>query len=107
MHLLGSMLSHFSRVWLFATLWTVAFQAPLSMGFSKQEYWSGLPCPSPGIRKEEKSKIGNLSFYFRKWEKNEKIKFKVNRRKEIVKIREEIKEVENKELMENSTETKS
>ena len=30
------------------TLWTVACQAPLSMGFSKQEYWSGLPCPDPG-----------------------------------------------------------
>ena len=30
------------------TLWTVAHQAPLSMGFSKQEYWSGLPFPSPG-----------------------------------------------------------
>ena len=30
------------------TSWTVACQAPLSMGFSKQEYWSGLPCPSPG-----------------------------------------------------------
>jgi len=29
-------------------LWTVACQAPLSMGFSRQEYWSGLPCPSPG-----------------------------------------------------------
>ena len=38
----------FSHVWLFATLWTVAGQAPLSMGFSKQEYWSGLPCPPPG-----------------------------------------------------------
>ena len=37
-----------SRVWLFATLWTVAHQAPLSMGFSRQEYWSGLPLPSPG-----------------------------------------------------------
>ena len=33
---------------LFATLWTVARQAPLSMGFSRQEYWSGLPCPPPG-----------------------------------------------------------
>ena len=33
---------------LFATPWTVARQAPLSMGFSRQEYWSGLPCPSPG-----------------------------------------------------------
>ena len=40
-------LSHFSPVRLFATLWTVACQAPLSMGFSRQEYWSGLPCPSP------------------------------------------------------------
>ena len=42
------MLSHFSRVWLFVTLWTVARQAPLSMGFPRQEYWSGLPFPSPG-----------------------------------------------------------
>ena len=41
------MLSCFSRVWLFATLWTVAHQAPLSMGFSRQDYWSGLPCPPP------------------------------------------------------------
>ena len=38
----------FSRVRLFATPWTVAYQAPLSMGFSRQEYWSGLPFPSPG-----------------------------------------------------------
>ena len=37
-----------SNVRLFATPWTVACQAPLSMRFSKQEYWSGLPCPSPG-----------------------------------------------------------
>ena len=37
-----------SRVWLFATPWTVAHQAPPSMGFSRQEYWSGLPFPSPG-----------------------------------------------------------
>ena len=37
-----------SRVQLFATLWTVAHQAPLSMGFSRQEYWSGLPFPFPG-----------------------------------------------------------
>ena len=35
-------------VQLFATPWTVARQAPLSMGFSRQEYWSGLPCPPPG-----------------------------------------------------------
>ena len=42
------MLSRFSPVRLFATLWTVAFQAPLSVGFFRQEYWSGLPCPPPG-----------------------------------------------------------
>ena len=36
-----------SRVQVFATLWTVAHQAPLSMGFSRQEYWSRLPCPPP------------------------------------------------------------
>ena len=41
------MVNCFSRVWLFETLWTVAHQAPLSMGFSRQEYWSGLPCPPP------------------------------------------------------------
>ena len=40
-----------SRVRLFATRWTVAYQAPLSMGFSMQEYWSGLPFPSPGCTK--------------------------------------------------------
>ena len=38
-----------SRVQLFATLWTVALQAPLSMGFFRQEYWSGLPTASLGI----------------------------------------------------------
>ena len=42
------MLSRFSRVRLFVTPWTVGCQAPLSMGFSRQEHWSGLPCPSPG-----------------------------------------------------------
>ena len=40
--------SCFSHVQLFVTLWTVAHQAPLSMGFSRQEYWNGLPFPSPG-----------------------------------------------------------
>ena len=38
----------FSHVRLFATPWTVARQAPLSVGFSRQEYWRGLPCPPPG-----------------------------------------------------------
>ena len=37
-----------SGTWLFATPWTVACQAPLSLGFPRQEYWSGLPFPSPG-----------------------------------------------------------
>ena len=40
--------SHFSRVQLFMTLCTVAHQAPLSMGFSRQEHWNGLPYPPPG-----------------------------------------------------------
>ena len=43
-----NVLSCFSRVWLFVTLWTVACQTPLSLGFSRQEYWSGLPYPPPG-----------------------------------------------------------
>ena len=42
------MLSRFSHIWLCVTLWTVVHKTPLSMGFSKQEYWSGLPCPPPG-----------------------------------------------------------
>ena len=43
-----AMLSCFSHVQLFATPWTIAHQAPLSMGFSMQEYRSGFPFPSPG-----------------------------------------------------------
>ena len=43
------MLSHFSHLWLCATLWTATHQAPLFMGFSRQEYWSGLPCAPHGI----------------------------------------------------------
>ena len=38
-----------SRVWLLATPWTVAHQAPPSMGFSRQQYWSGVPLPSPPL----------------------------------------------------------
>ena len=45
---LRAVLSCFSRVQLFVTFWTVACQAPLSMGFSRQEYWNGLPYPPPG-----------------------------------------------------------
>ena len=50
------MLSHFSHIRIFATLWTVAYQAPLSMEFSREEYQSGLLCPllgnlpDPGIK---------------------------------------------------------
>ena len=44
----GCVLSLFSHVQLFVTPWTVALQAPLSIGYSRQEYWSGLPCTSPG-----------------------------------------------------------
>ena len=46
-------LSHLSRVQLVATQQTIACQAPLSMGFSRQEFWSGLPFPSPGDLPDE------------------------------------------------------
>ena len=55
-------LSCFSRVQLFGTLWTVARQTPLSMGFSRQEYWSGLPCPPPGDLPDPG--IGPVTFMF-------------------------------------------
>ena len=45
---LCAVLSCFSHVWLFVTLWTAPRQASLSMGFSRQDYWSGVPLPSPG-----------------------------------------------------------
>ena len=45
--LFRAVLGHFSPVQFFATPWTVAHLAPLSMGFSRQEYWRGLPCPPP------------------------------------------------------------
>ena len=44
------MLSRFSHIRLCVTPWTAAHQAPLSMGFSRQEYWSGLPFPSPAFK---------------------------------------------------------
>ena len=56
------MLSCFSRVRLFATSWTVAPQAPLSMEFPRQEYWSGLPFPSPGDLHNQGIKLTSLSF---------------------------------------------
>ena len=50
-------LSHFSHVLLFATLWTVAHQAPLSMRFSSQKYWGGFPCPLP----EDRTHVSDVS----------------------------------------------
>ena len=55
-------LSHFSYVQVFATRWTVARQPSLSMGFSRQEYWSGLPFPSPGNLPDPGTKPVSLSF---------------------------------------------
>ena len=52
--------SALSRVQLFATPWTVARQAPLSMGSSRQEYWSGLPCPPPGGLPDPGIKLASL-----------------------------------------------
>ena len=51
-----------SRVRLFVTQWTVAYQAPPSMGFSRQEYWSGLPFPSPGDLPDPGIKPGSPAF---------------------------------------------
>ena len=48
-----------SRVWIFATQWTAAHQTPPSMGFSRQEYWSGLPFPSPGNLPDPGIKLGS------------------------------------------------
>ena len=53
------LLSPFSLVQLFATLWTVAHQAPMFMGFSRQEYWSGLSCPPPGDLPDQGIKPGS------------------------------------------------
>jgi len=58
-----------SRVWLFVTPWTAAYQAPLSMGFSRQEYWSGVPLPSLMILLKESKLILLINFvgHFLKW----------------------------------------
>ena len=55
------MLNHFSPVQLFVTLWTLAHKVPLSIGFSRQEYWSGLPCPPPGKLLDPGIKAGSLA----------------------------------------------
>ena len=51
-----------SRVQLFAIPWTVAYQAPPSMGFSRQEYWSGFPFPSPGDLPNPRMEPGSPAF---------------------------------------------
>ena len=55
-----------SRVQLLATPWTAAYQAPLSMGFSRQEYWSGVPSPSPNMLQKKSTKsplhIGKITY---------------------------------------------
>ena len=53
-------LSHFSHVQLFETPWTVARQAPLSMEVSRQEYWTGLLRPPPGVFLTQGSNLGLL-----------------------------------------------
>ena len=64
------LLSHFSLVRLFATLWTVAHEVPLPRGFSRQEYWSGLPClppgdlPNPGIEPVSLMSLGLTGRFF-------------------------------------------
>ena len=68
------MLSRFSCVRLFVTLWTVTHQAPLSMGFSRQEYWSGLPCSPPMAESGEKLK----SLLMKVKEESEKAGLKLN-----------------------------
>ena len=55
------MLSRFSRVRFFATPWTVACQAALSVEFSRQQYWSGLPFPPPGDRPEPGIELESLA----------------------------------------------
>ena len=52
-------LGHFSCIQLFATLWTIACQTPLSMEFSRQEYWSRLPFPPPGDRPDPGIEFGS------------------------------------------------
>ena len=57
-----AVLSRFSLARLFIALLTIARQAPLSMGFSRKEYWTGLPCPSPGDLPDPGIKPVSLTF---------------------------------------------
>ena len=60
-HKHACMLNRFSHVRFCTTLWTGACQVCLSMGFSRQEYWSGLPCPPPGDLPDQGIKPGTLT----------------------------------------------
>ena len=60
-------LRRFIHVRLFDTLWTVAHQAPMSMKFSRQEYWSGLPCPPPGDLPESGIRSMSLTYPVQVW----------------------------------------
>ena len=57
------MLSCFNHVQLFESLWTVACQAPVSMGLSRKEYWSQLPCPSPEDLPDPEEDLGEKTSY--------------------------------------------
>ena len=72
-----------SRVQLFATPWTVAHQVPPSMGFSRQEYWSGLPFPSPGesSRPRDRTQVSHIAGRcFNLWAPREAPKIGINYR---------------------------
>ena len=56
------LLSHFSHVQLFSAVWTLAYQVPLSVGFSRQKHWSGFPCPPPGVPPDSRIKPTSLTF---------------------------------------------
>ena len=70
MYVCVCVLNCFSCVWLFVTLWTVALQTPLFMGFFRQEYWSGLPfpppkdLPDPGIELVSPALASGFFFFF-------------------------------------------
>ena len=67
----------FSHVQLSATLWTVACQAPLSMGFSREEYWNALPFPSPGDLPDLGIELGSPALagrFFTNWATREILK---------------------------------
>ena len=55
-------LSYYGHIQIFVTPWTVACQAALFMGFSRQEYWSGLPCPHPEDLPDQRSNLHLLCF---------------------------------------------